>query len=163
MRSTTVGAHEIRRSRPEDGPALTALWERSVRATHGFIDDADIDAYRPVVAGLVNEPALDLWILTDASARMIGFLGVSPQAVEALFLDPTRRRRGWGRYLMAYAQNLLGGALTVEVNEENLDARRFYAALGFVVTGRTELDDMGRPHPLLRLRREAPASEERAG
>ncbi len=145
----------IRRSRAEDGPSLITLWERSVRATHGFLTEADIAYYRPLVATVLAGDALELWVLTDRSNVPLGFLGVSAHAIEALFLEPAYRRRGYGRRLVAHAQQLLGGALTVDVNEENDAARRFYEALGFVVVGRSPLDETGRPHPLLHLRREA--------
>jgi putative acetyltransferase len=42
--------------------------------------------------------------------------------------------------------------MTTDVNEQNLVARHFYAACGFVVEGRSELDDAGRPFPLLHMR-----------
>ena len=145
----------IRRSRPEDGPSLLTLWERSVRATHGFLTEADIAYYRPLVAAFLGGGALQLWVLTDRSEAPLGFLGLSAHAIEALFLEPEYRRRGYGRRLVAHAQQLLGGALTVDVNEENDTARRFYEALGFVAVGRLPLDEAGRPHPLLHLRREA--------
>jgi putative acetyltransferase len=47
--------------------------------------------------------------------------------------------------------------LTVDVNEQNEPARRFYEALGFVAAGRSPLDDNGLPYPILHLRRDAPA------
>src|SRR5215471_10794020 len=147
---------QIRRSAPADCPLLVALWERSVRATHGFLDEADIAFYRPLVAEILAGDALEWWVLADSSNLPIGFLGLSEHAIEALFLEPANRRQGCGRRLVAHAQQLRGGALTVEVNEENAEARRFYEALGFVVVGRSELDGTGRPHPLLHLRREAP-------
>ena len=49
-----------------------------------------------------------------------------------------------------------GGELTVEVNEQNPAACGFYEALGFVVIGRSPVDDDGRPFPLLHMRRPAP-------
>jgi putative acetyltransferase len=61
--------------------------------------------------------------------------------------------------LVAHAQERLSGAVSVDVNEENAAARSFYEALGFVLVGRSPLDDTGRPHPLLHLRREAPRAE----
>lgn len=157
--------HCIRPSRRTDGPSLLALWERSVRATHGFITEADITFYRPLVATVLGghedgagrpDDSLELWVLTDAMDVPIGFLGLSAHAIEALFLDPGCRGRGLGRRLVAYAQELRPGALTVDVNEENHAARGFYEALGFVVVGRSPLDDTGRPHPVLHLRRESP-------
>jgi putative acetyltransferase len=148
-------AEHLRRSRPADCPALVALWERSVRATHSFLAEADIAYYRPLVAEILAGDSLELWVLTDTSSVPLGFLGVSAHAIEALFLEPVSRRRGYGRRLVAHAQQLRGGALTVDVNEENHAARAFYEALGFVVVGRSPVDETGRPHPLLHLRREA--------
>ena len=46
----------------------------------------------------------------------------------------------------------LKGELTVDVNEQNPAAVRFYEACGFVVEGRSELDSSGRPFPLLHMR-----------
>ncbi|KPR39388.1 acetyltransferase, partial [Citrobacter freundii] len=37
------------------------------------------------------------------------------------------------------------------VNEQNEQAVGFYKKMGFTVTGRTEVDDLGRAHPLLNL------------
>jgi putative acetyltransferase len=150
-----MDAHHIRRSQPADWPSLVALWERSVRVTHGFLSEADIAHYRPLVAEMLAGDSLELWVLADAARVPIGFLGLSAHAIEALFLEPVYRRRGYGRRLVAHAQQLRNGALTVDVNEENEAARRFYDALGFVVVGRSPLDETGRLHPLLHLRREA--------
>lgn len=145
----------IRRSQPVDGPSLVALWERSIRATHHFLSEADIAYYRPLVAQVLAGDSLEFWVLTGNANVPIGFLGLSAHGIEALFLEPAHRRRGWGRRLVAHAQQLRGGALTVDVNEENDAARRFYEALGFAVVGRSSHDDTGRPHPVLHLRRDA--------
>ena len=71
--------------------------------------------------------------------------------MESLFLAPDFLRRGWGRRLVQHAQELYG-ELMVDVNEQNQAARAFYEACGFVVEGRSDLDDEGRPYPLLHLR-----------
>jgi putative acetyltransferase len=134
---------------------LVALWERSVRATHDFLVEADVAYYRPLVEEFLAGESLELWVLTDSSNVPIGFLALSAHAIEALFLEPTYRRRGYGRRLVQHAQQLRGGPLTVDVNEQNHAARLFYEALGFVVVGRSPLDDTGRPHPVLHLRRQA--------
>ena len=81
----------------------------------------------------------------------MGFMGLSDNKIEALFLAPEFLRRGGGRRLVLYAQSNRG-ELTVDVNEQNVDAVRFYRALGFIVEGRSELYDTGRPYPLLHMR-----------
>ena len=44
------------------------------------------------------------------------------------------------------------GATVVEVNEQNAQAVRFYHWMGFSVVGRSEVDSLGKPFPLLHLR-----------
>jgi putative acetyltransferase len=60
-------------------------------------------------------------------------------------------RAACGRMLVQHAQRFQG-ELTLDVNEQNPAARKFYEACGFVVEGRSELDGSGRPYPLLHMR-----------
>lgn len=149
----------IRTSPPAERPALVELWERSVRATHTFLTDANISSLRPLVVGFLGTEALDLHVLVDDADVPVGFMVLADDAIDALFLEPSHRRLGNGRRLVVHAQGLRGGSLRVDVNEQNADARNFYGALGFVVIGRSPLDDDGRPFPLLHMRRDAPASD----
>ena len=151
---------QIRRARAADHPALVALWERSVRATHDFLTEADIVALRPLVREALRDDALELWVLTARADSPIGFMGLSGHDIAALFLEPAHRGQGGGRRLVAHAQQLRAGDLTVDVNEQNPAARGFYEALGFVVVGRSPLDDGGRPFPVLHMRRPATSDHE---
>jgi putative acetyltransferase len=150
-------AWQIRPARPADSGTLLELWERSVRATHEFLTEADVVGLRPRVAQALRDDALELWVLTDEADVPIGFMGLAGDDIAALFLEPAHRGRGGGRRLVAHAQALRGGELTVDVNEQNPAARGFYEALGFVVAGRSPLDADGRPFPLLHMRRPAPS------
>jgi putative acetyltransferase len=94
-------------------------------------------------------------VLCSDAGVPVGFLGLAGASVEALFLAPEFRRRGGGRMLLDHARRLKG-RLTVDVNEQNPEALRFYEACGFEVVGRSEVDGEGRPFPLLHLR-EVPA------
>jgi putative acetyltransferase len=147
----------IRLAREADHAALLALWERSVRATHDFLLDADIVHYRPLVSEGLRGEVLELWVLTNESDVPLGFMGLAGDQIEALFLEPESRRCGGGRRLVAHAQMLRGGALMLDVNEQNGQARAFYETLGFTIIGRSPVDSTGRPYPLLHLRRPAPA------
>lgn len=144
---------QIRRARAADHDTLVALWERSVRATHEFLTETDIGALRPLVREALSDDALELWVLTERTDVPIGFMGLAGHDIAALFLEPSRRGQGGGRRLVAHAQGLRDGHLTVDVNEQNPAARGFYEALGFVVVGRSPLDDGGRPFPILHMRR----------
>jgi len=155
----------IRLARPEDRPLLLGVWERSVRATHGFLTDHDIVSLRPLVARELEGDSVEWWVVASADDLPIGFLGYAPGTVEALFLDPDHRRRGVGTLLVDHARQLAGEPLSVEVNEQNEAARRFYEALGFVVIARSDTDSAGRPFPLLHMRQSArtTATEPRVG
>jgi putative acetyltransferase len=140
----------IRRALPTDRDILLDIWLRSVRATHTFLSEDDIQSFLPLVRD-VALAELELWVLCSNDGAPMGFMGMSGNKVEALFLAPEFHRRGGGRRLVQHAQELKGD-LTVDVNEQNPAARRFYEACGFVVEGRSELDSTGRPFPLLHMR-----------
>lgn len=156
MRVLTIRDTHIRPALPTERTALVMLWERSVRATHGFLTESDIVFYRPLVSEYFEGSATDIWVLADEEDLAIGFLGLSRDSIAALFMDPDHRAQGGGRRLVCHAQELWDGALTVDVNEQNVAARGFYEALGFAVVGRSPLDDTGRPYPVLHMRRERP-------
>lgn len=144
----------IREARPGDASALVDVWLSSVRATHSFLTEDDIQFLLPLVRESLASEQLELWVLASDANTLIGFMGLSGNSLEAMFLDPEHLRAGHGRRLVAHARQLKG-ALTVDVNEQNPAARRFYEACGFVVVGRSALDSTGRPFPLLHMRQPA--------
>lgn len=147
---------QIRHARPDDLDALLDVWERAVRATHDFLAESDIQFYRPLVRDALAADVLDVWVLAADADVPVGFLGLDGGKIEAIFVAPELRRTGAGRRLVAHAQALHPGELTLDVNEQNAAARAFYEALGFVVEARSPVDGTGRPFPLLRMRRPAP-------
>lgn len=134
----------------EYGRALE-VWEASVRATHGFVSEADIEIFRPLVLGGFGEIE-HLAGLRDDDDRLVGFVGVEAGKVEMLFLDPPVRGQGGGKLLLEHAISAFG-ASTLDVNEQNPQAIGFYLHQGFRITGRSELDGMGKPYPLLHMSR----------
>lgn len=147
----------IRRAHPTEGDALVDIWLRSVQATHTFLSEEEIQSLFPPTRDYLRSGEPELWVLCSDLWELMGFMGLSGNDLEALFLAPEFRGRGAGRRLVQHAQELRG-ELTVAVNEQNVAARRFYEACGFVVEGRSELDDAGRPFPLLYMRLSAPSS-----
>lgn len=142
----------IRRADLQEHEALVQLWLRSVTATHTFLEPHDIEELLPAVRAQAL-PALNLWVLA-VDGRILGFLGLAGNTVEALFIEPDSMRRGHGRRLLDHARRLQGPErkpLRVDVNEQNPGAVKFYEACGFRVTGRSPLDSAGRPFPLLHL------------
>jgi putative acetyltransferase len=144
----------IRRAQPTDREHLLIVWERSVRATHHFLTESDITGLRPLVADELASATIDWWVI-EADHIVVGFLGFANDAIEALFVDPGHHGRGAGTALVEHAQQLTASPLTVDVNEQNGAAVKFYEARGFVVVRRSPTDGGGRPFPLLHMKRAA--------
>lgn len=142
-------AINIRQAQVADFPVLLSIWEQSVRATHDFLCEQDIQALIPVVRDQAL-PNLEVWVLCTGQGVPAGFMGLDDNNLEALFIAPGYFRRGYGKAMLAHAR-ALKGALQVDVNEQNPDAVAFYLANGFEITGRSATDGQGQPFPLLHL------------
>jgi putative acetyltransferase len=135
---------------PDDFPRMLDVWEESVRATHDFLTEADIEGLRPLVGEAFRQP-MTLAAVRDEAGQVAGFLGVAGDKLEMLFIHPSFRGGGAGRRLVHHAVHALG-ATSVDVNEQNEQAVGFYLAMGFAVEGRSELDGQGNAFPLLHMR-----------
>lgn len=138
---------EIVRCNENDYETLAGIWERSVRTTHNFLKDED---FNEIKAALIPDcfPNVDLFAVADEGVY-VGFIGLSPNAIEMLFIDSDRRGQGYGSALIEFA--IQRGAFKVDVNEQNPSAFNFYKTKGFRVISRDETDDAGRPYPILHL------------
>ncbi|MBJ2286555.1 GNAT family N-acetyltransferase [Pseudomonas sp. MF6755] len=141
-----------------DDPVLGALWERSVRATHDFLPEDDIQRLLPLVRDTyLPMPALEVWVHED-NAGIAGFIGTGAHNVEMLFIDPDRRGQGIGRQLLDHVRSR-HDTLTVDVNEQNPQAVGFYRHYGFIQVARSPLDGEGKPFPLLHMALPTPHTE----
>jgi putative acetyltransferase len=134
----------------EDMPRVVEVWEASVRATHHFLTEADLQYIKSLVADDLAGVETLLGVRDDAG-QVIGFIGVEGDEVGALFIHPDWRGQGIGRRLFTYAVETLG-ATRVDVNEQNDQAVGFYRRMGFEVAGRSAVDGLGLPVPLLHMR-----------
>jgi putative acetyltransferase len=130
-------------------PEMMVIWEASVRATHDFLPVQHIDILRPVIASTYM-PALQMHVYEDDKRCALGFIGVSGNRLEMLFVSPDVHGRGVGKELLMYAVHVCG-VTHVDVNEQNPKAVGFYLHMGFKITGRSEVDGEGNPFPLLHL------------
>ncbi|CAL2090633.1 GNAT family N-acetyltransferase [Tenacibaculum sp. 190524A05c] len=125
------------------------LWESSVRATHHFLKEEDIQYFKPLILNTYLD-AVELRCIRNNEKKIIGFLGVAEQNLEMLFIDPEYRGQKIGKNLLNYSIDNLN-VTKVDVNEQNEQAIGFYKYFGFEVIGRSELDSTGKPYPILHM------------
>jgi len=134
---------------PKDYPEMLNVWENSVRATHDFLTEEDINFFKPLIIEQAF-PAIDLRCVKNNFGKILGFIGVNDTKVEMLFILDEVRGQGFGKELLQYAiENL--NVTEVDVNEQNPLAVGFYKHLGFKVKARSAVDDMGKPFPILHM------------
>ena len=125
--------------------ALLDIWERSVRATHLFLSDAEVKSIKDYVPQALK--SVEQLIVAETE-QPIAFMGVQNGRLEMLFLAPEERGKGIGKRLLQYGiENY--GIIELTVNEQNPQALGFYEHCGFQVCRRTARDEAGRPYPLL--------------
>lgn len=128
---------------------IETVWEASVRASHSFLKEEDIRAYKAMFPDCLVP--LSVYCIKQEDA-IAGFIGVSGRKIEVLFVRPDLRSNGIGKRLMEFAIDHLA-VDQVDVNEQNQAALAFYLHLGFMVAGRSERDGLNKPYPLLHLQR----------
>lgn len=129
---------------------LMHIWEQSVKATHLFLTENDIAMLIPDVK-MGIEGIDKLMVAKDQSGELLGFMGVANSKIEMLFISPEYFGRGLGTLLINYAINVPGANL-VDVNEQNPKALGFYKHSGFEVYDRSDVDEQGRPFPILHMK-----------
>lgn len=140
---------DIRMSRPSEASEIIQIWKSSVDATHDFLKGHDRQEIEKEVIGFFSETPV--WVATNQDDQPLGFMFLHEGHLEALFVAGSARGLGVGKRLISHAL-ALHPELSVDVNEQNQQAVGFYQHMGFQVSGRSELDNQGRPYPLLHLR-----------
>ena len=135
---------------PEDYAEIVEVWEASVRATHHFLSESDIEYFRPLILHEYLK-AVELRCIRGEDGRIAAFTGTANGKTEMLFIRPCYRGKGMGKALLQYAI-LEKQAYEADVNEQNEQAVGFYLHSGFEITGRSEVDGLGKPYPLLHLK-----------
>ncbi|OJU12173.1 MAG: GNAT family N-acetyltransferase [Clostridiales bacterium 43-6] len=129
---------------------LTELWEKSVKATHLFLSDSEIEDIKKYVPQALN--GIAHLIVTESDSKYhVAFMGVKQQKLEMLFITPEERGNGLGKRLIQYGIDNYS-IKELAVNEQNPLAKGFYEHMGFQVYKRTDHDEQGKPYPLLYMR-----------
>lgn len=126
---------------------LVNLWENSVKASHLFLSNKEIEEIKKYVPQALREIE-HLIVETDKTENPIAFMGIYKNKLEMLFISPAHMKTGLGRKLIEEAiENYSVNELVV--NEQNPKAKGFYEHLGFRVYKRNPIDEQGNQYPIL--------------
>lgn len=131
---------------------LLMVWEKSVRETHLFLSDIEIENIKKYVPEALNGIS-HLIIANDEDGHSVAFMGIEDEVLEMLFITPEQRGKGLGKALLGFGIEKYG-VKQLTVNEQNPQAKGFYEHLGFKVYKRTDNDEQGNPYPILYMRLE---------
>ena len=76
---------------------LTDVWNQSVRISHTFLNEQDIENIRPYVRIALKE--VDHLMMVSHDGMYMGFMGIDDHKIEMLFLAPGCIGRGVGSRL----------------------------------------------------------------
>ncbi len=128
---------------------VLSVWEKSVLASHNFLNPADFHSIKEFV-NRMDFNDFEVYCLVKKD-ELTGFVGVAERKIEMLFVSPGYFGKGLGKRLLEFAIAELK-ADKVDVNEENARATEFYQKVGFKTYERTSKDDQGKNYPLLRMK-----------
>ncbi len=129
---------------------LLEVWEDSVKATHLFLSNDEIENIKRYVPQALKEVS-HLVIIEDENNIPIAFMGIENKKLEMLFVKNSERGKRLGKKLLNYGiENYAIDELTV--NEQNPNAIVFYEYMGFKTYKRKELDEQGNPYPILYMK-----------
>lgn len=142
--------YEVQAKTPRLLESLLNIWEASVRTTHLFLSDVEINQIKKYVPQAFSEVER-LTAAADASGKPVAFMGVTGERLEMLFVAPEVRGTGIGKQLLLHGIESYG-VREVTVNEQTPQAIGFYEHMGFATYKRTDFDKEGNPYPLLYMK-----------
>ena len=129
---------------------LLEIWEASIKATHHFLKEEDIEFFKKTVCEKKIFELVNLTVARADTNKILGFTGVSEDSLEMIFLHPGARGKGIGKMLLKHAIDHRK-ITRVDVNEQNEEALQFYKHFRFKVISRSALDGTGKPYPILHM------------
>ena len=129
---------------------LLEIWEDSVRATHHFLSDTEVNQIKEYVPQALAGVKYMI-VAEDETGTPVAFMGTQDHRLEMLFISSKERGKGIGKHLLHYGiENY--EIKEVTVNEQNPQAVGFYEHMGFETYKRTDYDEEGKPYPLLYMK-----------
>ena len=129
---------------------LLEIWEDSVRATHLFLNNEEINNIKKYVPQALIE--VSHLIVLENENNIIAFMGITDQNLEMLFVKNNKRGKGFGKKLLNYGIEKYN-VKSLTVNEQNPSVLGFYKHLGFIEYKRSNIDNQGNPYPIIYMKK----------
>ena len=121
----------IRKFENLDLDAVIQIWLQANLDAHAFIPASFWEAHFEMVRDLL--PQAELYVHEDAGTRQIdGFIGLTENHIEGIFVVKSARSKGIGKALLEYVKSRKP-RLTLSVYQKNERAIAFYRREQFVV------------------------------
>ena len=121
----------IRKFETRDLDTVMQIWLHGNLDAHAFIPASFWEAHFEMVRDLL--PQAELYVHEDAGTRQIdGFIGLTENHIEGIFVAKAARSKGIGKALLGYAKSRKP-RLTLSVYQKNERALAFYRREQFVV------------------------------
>ena len=121
----------IRKFETQDLDAVMQIWLQANLDAHAFIPASFWEAHFEMVRDML--PQAELYVHENEAPRQIdGFIGLTENHIEGIFVAKSARSKGIGRALLEYAKSRKL-RLTLSVYQKNERAIAFYRREKFVV------------------------------
>lgn len=129
----------IRELRKQDLAAVMPIWLDANINAHSFIDTAYWKSNYPLVKTIL--PKAEVYVY-ESKNEIKGFIGLTDDYIEGLFVKGNARSKGIGKQLLDYAKNLKP-QLSLQVYQKNERAVCFYKRENFFVLSESIDDTAG--------------------
>ena len=149
---------KILRPTPQDYDELLTVWEASVRSTHHFLTEENIQFYKPLVRNQYFQ-AVELYIIRNREGKIAAFMGLSDELIEMLFVHPDEQGKGYGKqaaleFLDDFHRSHSDDPLFISVSLENTVARKMYSDIGFQEVKEVEYFFLGKVCREIQMRKD---------
>jgi GNAT superfamily N-acetyltransferase len=133
---------QIRPAEDQDDARCRAIHGTAVMSSYGqihrWLEPIVCDPETPL-------ERCDWTLVAELDGRVVGYVAVTGNHIENLYIDPEAQGRGVGRMLLAAVEQRVIGPVTLRCLTANSRARVLYERCGFAVTRDEEIHYHGRP------------------
>ena len=128
----------IRKFKETDLPVVMQIWLDTNIQAHNFISPKYWEENFQMVKSIL--PQAEVYVYEDDITKQInGFIGLSDDYIEGLFIRADVQGYGFGKQLLEYVKNMKSN-MKLSVYQKNVRAVQFYSREGFRVVSE-KMDD----------------------